>query len=143
MFWTINGLTPNIDRHSTIQTRADELWEQMPAEFRLENTLNERGRNAFERDFMLSSRLNYLHVVFLIRFVQLKGLGEPDDSIVYVAEEMLRLVTEATLQRDRLANSGVGFVWKVRDRRRALIHANRQRLYITVCQLRALCCLRC
>ena len=143
MFWTINGLTPNIDRHSTIQTRADELWEQMPAEFRLENTLNERGRNAFERDFMLSSRLNYLHVVFLIRFVQLKGLGEPDDSIVYVAEEMLRLVTEATLQRDRLANSGVGFVWKVSDRRRALIDTNRQRLYITACQLRALCCLRC
>jgi hypothetical protein len=68
----------------------------------------------FERDFMLSVRLNYLHLKFLVRFVQLESLAEPSSEIVSIAEDLLMLVVEATLQRERLSNAGSGIIWKVR-----------------------------
>lgn len=72
-------------------------------------------RTPFERDFLASTRLNYLHVRFLLGLVSLPRLTEPDTQLVDIAREMLALVVGTVLQRDRLVNSGTGLIWKVRN----------------------------
>jgi hypothetical protein len=67
----------------------------------------------FERDFLLSVRLNYLHLKFLAGFVQMKSLTNASTDLLSIAEEILGLVVEGILQRDQLANAGSGVVWKV------------------------------
>jgi hypothetical protein len=98
---------------SDIARRTDEQWEALPAHFRLEGNLNECTTNPFERDFLLSTRLNHLQVKFLLRFVLLDSLAQPDEMIVTIAQQMLSLVVEGILLREYLANSGTGLIWKV------------------------------
>jgi hypothetical protein len=91
----------------------DEQWKALPAHFRLEGNLNGCSTSPFERDFLLSTRLNHLHVKFLLRFVLLDSLALPDEVIVSIAQQMLSLVVEGILLREYLANSGTGLIWKV------------------------------
>ncbi|KUJ09037.1 uncharacterized protein LY89DRAFT_318376 [Mollisia scopiformis] len=94
--------------------RTDEQWQALPAHFRLEGKLNDCiTTSPFERDFLLSTRLNHLQVKFLLQFVLLDSLAQPDEVIVTITQQMLSLVVEGILLRDQLANSGTGFIWKI------------------------------
>lgn len=88
-------------------------WQALPAHFRLSGSLRQCTQTPFERDFLVSTRLNHLHVQFLLRLALLSHLTEPDTSIVEVSQQILALVVEVILFRDNLANSGTGLIWKV------------------------------
>jgi hypothetical protein len=98
---------------SEITRRADEQWEALPAHFRLTGSLTGCTASPFERDFLLSTRLNHLHVKFLLQFVLLDSLAQLNEDMFIIAQQMLSLVIEGILLRDYLANSGTGLVWKV------------------------------
>ena len=98
---------------SEIANRAEAQWQALPDHFRLSGSLKQSPQTPFERDFLVSTRLNHLHVLFLLRLVLFNCLAEPDNSIVEIAQQMLALVVEAVLFRDHLANSGTGLIWKV------------------------------
>lgn len=76
-------------------------------------TFTNRPTTPFERDFLASVRLNYLHVLFLLRLVFMNSFAEPDASMVEISEAILELVVDVVLVRDRLANSGTNLSWKV------------------------------
>lgn len=76
-------------------------------------TTTTRPTTPFERDFLASVRLNYLHVLFLLRLVFMNSFAEPDAAIVELSEAILELVVDVVLVRDRLANSGTNLSWKV------------------------------
>jgi hypothetical protein len=113
--------------YSEISRRTDEQWQALPAHFRLKGNLNGCTASSFERDFLLSTRLNHLQVKFLLQFVSLDSLAQPDEVIVTIAQQMLSLVVQGILQREYLANSGTGLVWKVLSLRRP----NHQSLMLT------------
>lgn len=85
----------------------------MPPHFRLEGSLRQLDVSPFDRDFLVSIRLNYLHITFLLRRLLLRRLAEPDEAIINVAQQMLHLVVGAILLREELSNSGTGLDWKV------------------------------
>ena len=98
---------------SEIARQTENQWQALPAHFRLNGSLKHCDRSPFQCDFLLSVRLYYLHLKFLLRFVLLDNLADPDDVIVEIAHQMLSLVVEGMLLRDYLVNSGHGLVWKV------------------------------
>ncbi|GAW19676.1 hypothetical protein ANO14919_091650 [Xylariales sp. No.14919] len=98
---------------SDIQTRAEAQWEALPPRFQLQGSLLHHDiESPFEGDFLISARLNHLHVLFLLRLLLSNTLAEPDAPIVTIAGEMLSLVVEVILMRDQIINSGTGLVWK-------------------------------
>ncbi len=96
-----------------IQRRAEQQWEALPPQFRLESSLKQCAQSPFDRDFLAHVRLNHLHVLFLLRLLLLNTLTEPDIPIIETAGQMLSLVVELILLRDQLTNSGTGLIWKV------------------------------
>ena len=92
---------------------ADADWDALPTHFRFEGSLKQSNNSPFERDLLISIRLNYLHISFLLRRLLLRRLSEPDVAIIEVAQRMLHLVVETILLREELANSGTGLDWKV------------------------------
>lgn len=125
-----------------IQRRAEQQWEALPPQFRLESSLKQCAQSPFDRDFLAHVRLNHLHVLFLLRLLLLNNLTEPDIPIIETAGQMLALVVELILLRDQLTNSGTGLIWKVRSHlycvsnRRVLI--NRTRSHTTASQQQGL-----
>ncbi|KAF2498736.1 hypothetical protein BU16DRAFT_303618 [Lophium mytilinum] len=69
-------------------------------------------RRAVELDFMVSARLNYLHVMFLLRLTLGLRISEPDAELLVVSAEMLSLVAQAVVLKHRLVNSGTSLIWK-------------------------------
>lgn len=102
-----------IERATAIQEKARAEWDSLPPQFRLDGSLKQFTGNPFERDFVASVRLNHLQVLFLVHLLLLNSPAEPNASIIEVAQEMLSLVTETILLRDRLVNSGTSLIWKV------------------------------
>lgn len=100
---------------SLIQQKAEEHWESLPPQFRLQGSLKQCAQSSFSRDFLAHVRLNHLHVLFLLRLLLLNTPSEPDNHIVQTAGQMLALVVELILLRDQLTNSGTGLIWKVRN----------------------------
>lgn len=80
--------------------------------FHLENPLISYDRRPVELDFMVSTRLNYAHVMFLLRQTLAHRVSEPDAELLAISADMLSLVVEAVVLKDRLANSGTSLVWK-------------------------------
>lgn len=85
---------------------------------KLEGSLRaHKHRTAFDQDFLLFARLDYLQVKFLLGTNKLlhSNTSTPKihESLLAVAGEILSLVTEAIVARDHLVNSGTGLVWKV------------------------------
>lgn len=93
--------------------RADAYWDALPSRFKADGTLTEATNSAFERDFLISIRLNYLHIVFLLRRLIRGRISEPDPSVVDIAQQMLDLVVDALILREELVNSGTNLAWKV------------------------------
>ncbi|PWY75196.1 hypothetical protein BO94DRAFT_209682 [Aspergillus sclerotioniger CBS 115572] len=104
----------NAQRIGAIQIQAETQWQALPTHFQLEGGLTDHDQvSSFERDFLISVRLNHLHVLFLLRPLMLNTLSEPDSSIITVAGEMLALVVEAIVVREQLTNSGTSLTWKI------------------------------
>lgn len=99
--------------YSALQTGADAYWEALPAHFHFEGSLKRSNISQFERDFVVSIRLNYLHISFLLERLLLRRLAEPGEAIIDIAQKMLHLVVEAILLREELSNSGTGLDWEV------------------------------
>ncbi|KGO66932.1 Transcription factor, fungi [Penicillium expansum] len=101
------------ERASVIQRNAEAQWNALPPHFKLQCNLKACAGTPFERDFLAGTRLNHLHVLFLLRLLFLDTVAEPDVAIIDISEQMLSLVVDTMLLRDQLVNSGTGLVWKV------------------------------
>lgn len=99
--------------HRRIRSEALEQWDALPNHFKLHGTLKQANQTSFGRDFLVSIRLNHLHILFLLNLLSLERLWEPNDAIIDISEDLLGLITQSILVRDQLANSGTGLVWKV------------------------------
>ena len=101
-----------------MNTELTQLWSELPQHMRLEGSLRtHKHRGAFEQDFLLFARLDWLQVRFLLGSGELlhRSADAPQnhETILAVSGEMLSLVVEAIVSRDHLVNSGTGLVWKV------------------------------
>lgn len=92
---------------------ADSQWNALPAHFRLGTSIKQHSEIPFERDFVASIRLNYLHTIFLIRRLALDRLSDPAAPLIEVSIEMLKLAVEVMVLREELSNSGTRLTWKV------------------------------
>lgn len=101
------------DGSSNIKADAEAQWLALPACFRLETPLKLCNRKAIERDFLVSARLNHMHVLFLLRLALVTHGIESDVEVIRISGEMLGLAVEALMLKHQLANSGTGLVWKV------------------------------
>ena len=98
---------------SDIRTHAELQWLGFPPRFRWNGAVKDlHGRKAIEEDFMISARLNYLHIDFLLGLATAQNLAEPESELVATAGVMLRLAVDAVVFKDRLINSGTSLVWK-------------------------------
>lgn len=93
--------------------RIEMQWQELPPNFKLSTCLRNCHASRFERDFLVGTRLDYLHTLFLLDLVASGRTTEPDRSLLVIAGEMLSLVVEAIILRHRLVNSGSSFIWKV------------------------------
>lgn len=97
---------------SLIHADAEEQWILLPQRFHLERPLLSYDRHPVELDFMVSARLNYLHVMLLLQLA-LDCSTLPGAQLLEAAAEMLTITIDAIVTRHRLANSGTSLVWKV------------------------------
>ncbi|CAI6094517.1 unnamed protein product [Clonostachys chloroleuca] len=100
-------------RASLLETRAKEQWSALPEHFRLETPLRLCNREPIIRDFMVSARLNHLHILFLLRLALSRQAPDSDKELVSISVEILGLVVDAIIQKDQLVNSGTSLVWKI------------------------------
>lgn len=92
----------------------EQLWLDMPAHFRLTTSLAESTGSPFAKDFLVNQRLEYLHTHFLLGLVTLQKNPDPDEDLLDTSGQILNLVVEVILLRNKLVNSGTCWLWKVR-----------------------------
>jgi hypothetical protein len=63
---------------------------------------------------MVNMKLNYLHVHFLLWRALLRPMSmDPAPELFKISKDMLSLVVEAIMLKDKTINSGTSLVWKV------------------------------
>ena len=112
---SLNRLVERTNMISMVTSQAMADWDALPLHFKLQGSLKQCSQDPFERDFLVSLRLNHLHVLFLLQLLSLDRRAEPDDIITMTSHEIVGLVVEAILLREQLSNSGTSLVWKVCD----------------------------
>ncbi|KAF4449670.1 Fungal transcriptional regulatory protein, N-terminal [Fusarium austroafricanum] len=105
----------NVDeRVRDLQQRAELQWAALPQSFRMEGSLKSYNRGAWERDFLVSTRLGYLHVLFLLRLLCLGSPASPETAFVTISQEILSLVVEVIVLRSQLVcSTGTSFEWRL------------------------------
>ncbi|RFU75129.1 fungal specific transcription factor domain-containing [Trichoderma arundinaceum] len=98
---------------SELRLKIDQQWQDLPSHYRLATSLKECPLGPFARDFLAGARLEYLHTHFLLGILSQRKISEPDEALLTTASEMLSIVVEAIILRDRMANSGTCLIWKV------------------------------
>jgi hypothetical protein len=101
----------NVSRY--VRQTIDLQWSSLPQHFRLERPLKSYDRDPVELDLLLGVKLNHLHVVFLLHLALLRNMTEPNAAIISVSAEMLGLVVEAFVLKDRLIDSSTSLLSKV------------------------------
>lgn len=102
------------DGCSDIRTQADSQWLSFPPRYRWDGAVKDlHSRKPIEQDFMISARLNYLHIHFLLALTTARNLAELEPDLVSTAAMMLHVAVDAVVLKERLINSGTGLVWKV------------------------------
>ncbi|KAH8122896.1 hypothetical protein LI328DRAFT_169252 [Trichoderma asperelloides] len=96
-----------------LRQRIDQQWQDLPPHYRLTTSLKDCPLGPFSRDFLAGARLEYLHTHFLLGFLSQRKVAEPDEALLKIASEMLSIVVETIILRDRMANSGTCLIWKV------------------------------
>lgn len=109
------GIGIQLTQISDIVRRADELWSRLPSHLCIESStaLVNADYTPFQRDFVISARLNYLHVHFLVRQAMMLQSAALDGELLKAARQMLSVVVQALALKDHIVNSGTGLVWKV------------------------------
>lgn len=126
-----NTLYKADQRYRALKMLIDDQWENLPPHFRLKTNLRDCPGSGFERDFLVGTRLDYLHTLFLLHLVSSQRTAEPEETLLLVAAEMLSLVVELIILRDQLVNSGSSLIWKVSLPICAPNHASPSMLTIT------------
>ncbi|KAM5349440.1 hypothetical protein ACJ41O_005945 [Fusarium nematophilum] len=90
------------ERVCNLQQRTEKQWAALPGTFRMEGSLKNYERGAWERDFLVSTRLGYLHVLFLLRLLCMGSPADPDGAFVGLSQEILSLVVEIIVLRNQL-----------------------------------------
>jgi hypothetical protein len=98
---------------SLIRDDADLNWSSLPPQYRLDSTLKDCARSPKERDFLVSTLLNHLHVHFLLHLQLQVRVNDPGPELVAIAARMFSLAIESILLKDFLAYSGTTLDWKV------------------------------
>lgn len=88
-------------------------WAAIPNTLRLEKPLSSYNRRHVEIDFLVSTKLNFAHVKFLLELTITPRVSNPGIELLRTSAEILSLVVEAIVLKQRLANSGTSLVWKV------------------------------
>ncbi|CAH0005360.1 unnamed protein product [Clonostachys byssicola] len=96
-----------------IRLRIEKQWLELPEHYRLTTSLKDCRRAAFERDFLVGTRLDYLHTHFLLSLSSQVKISEPSETMLEVAGEILSLIVETIILRDCLVNAGTSLIWKV------------------------------
>lgn len=111
----LQGIPIYIDakRCSLIKNMIEEQWAAMPAVFKLDGPLSSCRQGPVELDFLVSAKLNFTHVRFLLELHTALPISHPSIELLQASAEMLSLVVEAIVMRQKLANSGTSLVWKV------------------------------
>ncbi|KAG5659466.1 hypothetical protein KAF25_002025 [Fusarium avenaceum] len=91
----------------------ESAWNALPEHLRLTKSLKLSDASPFSNDLLIGIRLDYLHTLFLLHLASSRQLQHPGRDLLAIAGEMLSLVTEAIMLRDRLVNSGTSLTWKV------------------------------
>lgn len=85
----------------------------LPPKYQYSGDLKLHHYKPIERDFVASARLNYLHILFLLRLSFIRHVSEQDHELLSISVETLHLVAKAAVMRNRLSFSGTGLIWKV------------------------------
>jgi hypothetical protein len=80
---------------------------------RLDKPLSSYNQRHVEIDFLVSTKLNFAHVKFLLELTITPRVPNPGVELLRISADMLSLVVEAIVLKQRLANSGTSLVWKV------------------------------
>ncbi|KAF1979251.1 hypothetical protein BU23DRAFT_576901 [Bimuria novae-zelandiae CBS 107.79] len=105
--------TEKVKKANLIRDEANLQWSSLPPHFRLETCLKDCHRTPKERDFLVSTLLNHMHVHFLLHLQLQVRVNEPGPELVSTSARMLSLVIESVLLKDTLAYSGTTLDWKV------------------------------
>ncbi|KAJ6186616.1 hypothetical protein N7519_007917 [Penicillium mononematosum] len=101
-------------RGKLIGTDARAQWDALPESYRLQCNLKACDRRPVDRDFMVNMKLNYLHVHFLLWRALLRPMSmDPAPELFKISKDMLSLVVETIMLKDKTINSGTSLVWKV------------------------------
>ncbi|KAJ4402705.1 hypothetical protein N0V91_007080 [Didymella pomorum] len=95
-------------RHAT-----ELAWAAIPNTLRLDKPLSSYNQRHVEIDFLVSTKLNFAHVKFLLELTITPRVPNPGVELLRISADMLSLVVEAIVLKQRLANSGTSLVWKV------------------------------
>lgn len=88
-------------------------WAAIPNTLRLDKPLSSYNQRHVEIDFLVSTKLNFAHVKFLLELTITPRVSNPGVELLRTSADMLSLVVEAIVLKQRLANSGTSLVWKV------------------------------
>ncbi|KAF2020495.1 hypothetical protein BU24DRAFT_445707 [Aaosphaeria arxii CBS 175.79] len=102
-----------LQRANHIRNAVATQWSEIPAKLRLDKPLCEYDRPHVEIDFLASAKLNFAHVRFLLELTITPRVSSPSSELLRTSADMLSLVVEAIVLKERLANSGTSLVWKV------------------------------
>ncbi|KAF4900256.1 hypothetical protein CGCF415_v010169 [Colletotrichum fructicola] len=91
----------------------ESRWALLPPHFRLEEKLKLCDRTPLETALLLDVKLNYLHMLFLVRLALMRNILETDNDLFAIAFEMFDLVIEAVMLKDNVAHGSTSLVWKV------------------------------
>ncbi|CAH0056166.1 unnamed protein product [Clonostachys solani] len=98
---------------SSLQQAVENIWQSLPVHFKLSTSLRDSPSNSFERDFLVGTRLEYLHNLLLLDLISLKNSTGPSEALLAVAGEMLSYSVELIILRHTLVNSGTSLIWKI------------------------------
>ena len=98
---------------SNIRSAAESQWAAIPTYLKLDGPLSSCNQRHVEIDFLVSARLNFAHVKFLLELTITPRISSPGIELLRTSADMFSLVVEAIILRQRLANSGTSLVWKV------------------------------
>ncbi|KAK1855963.1 hypothetical protein CCHR01_01345 [Colletotrichum chrysophilum] len=104
-----------IDEHPgprLILNEIESRWALLPPHFRLEEKLKLCDRTPLETALLLDVKLNYLHMLFLVRLALMRNILETDNDLFAIAFEMFDLVIEAVMLKDKVAHGSTSLVWK-------------------------------
>ncbi|KAF5008868.1 hypothetical protein FDECE_4892 [Fusarium decemcellulare] len=108
--YLVTRLTLNCPRR--IMASAQLQWLSLPPHFRLEGRLKACDRSPLELGLLLDAKLNYIHVLFLLRLALMRNSFEPDTELLRISSEMLGLVIEAVMFKDKIADGSTSLLWK-------------------------------